>query len=90
MILDAFYGRPEDRDEAIQNAVKYGTYGMLDPRTYTIEPWILVKRGMTWRAALALTTRYALIGSMVIAGVSLAYDMHDSSSDDHHMMNYLM
>lgn len=45
---------------AMDRAFYYGTAGLMDPRAYTLEPWLLRKAGMSWSAALRASAVMAI------------------------------
>ncbi len=60
---------------AMDRALYYGTAGLLDPRTYTVEPWMLRKAGMSWRGAFLTSVRLA--SWTVALSASLGYLGYD-------------
>jgi hypothetical protein len=61
------YPDEQSRHAARQRMVYYGLPGMVDPRTYTLDPYIFVRAGLSWKAAMALSLKMAVGTSMVLA-----------------------
>jgi len=62
-------------DAAVRRAAYYGTLGLLDPRTYTVEPWLFHRAGMSWGSAVATSLRMAVWTVPIAATLGyLGYD----------------
>ena len=60
MMRVPYHGDPHARRAAVKRGFYYGSAGLIDPRTFTIDPWLLVRStGMSYRSAVAYSLRFA-------------------------------
>lgn len=65
----------EAHDAAVERAFSYGTAGLLDPRTYTLEPYLFRRAGLSWSAAYRVSFMTALWTVPIAATMGyLGYD----------------
>jgi hypothetical protein len=65
----------EAHNAAMHRALYYGTGGLLDPRTYTLEPYIFRRAGLSWSAAYRASAMTALWTVPIAATLGyLGYD----------------
>jgi len=56
---------------AIKRGLVYSTAGFIDPRTYTFDPWLLVRgTGMSWSSALGISMRLAAVTGLFVGAVA--------------------
>lgn len=65
----------EAHNAAVERALFYGTGGLLDPRAYTLEPYLFRRAGLPWSAAYRASAMLALWTVPVAATLGyLGYD----------------
>ncbi|AXQ65495.1 MAG: hypothetical protein [Circular genetic element sp.] len=56
---------------AMKRGAFYATAGFIDPRTYTVDPWFIVRgTGMSWSSALGVSMRIASVTGLLVGAVA--------------------
>lgn len=56
---------------AMKRGAVYATAGFIDPRTYTFDPWVIVRStGVPYRAAMATSMRLAVVTGLAVGTVA--------------------
>ncbi len=80
----------EAHDAAKDRALVYGSAGFLDPRTYTLDPYLMHKAGLGWRAAFATSARVATVVAPMVAATAYLRDPLDTEPVEFSVRHFMM